>query len=91
MTAVPQRLFWKYPSAGAYRLLFLDAGHLAQTFCLLATALGLGPFTTAAIRHSRIEKLLGLDGIGEFPIYVCGAGVPRLSGHETAPSSSTRR
>jgi SagB-type dehydrogenase family enzyme len=76
MTAVTERLFWKYPAAGAYRLFFLDAGHLAQTFVLLATALGLGPFTTAAIRHSRIEKLLGIDGIREFPLYVCAAGVP---------------
>jgi SagB-type dehydrogenase family enzyme len=77
MTAVTARLFWKYPSSGAYRLLFLDAGHLAQTFTLLATALGLGSFTTAAIHHSRIERLLGLDGVREFPLYVCGAGVSR--------------
>ena len=79
MTAVAGRLFWKYPSAGAYRLFFLDAGHLGQTFCLLATALGLGAFTTAAFQHSRIEKLLGLDGVREFPLYLCGAGVPARS------------
>lgn len=76
MTAVAGRLYWKYPSAGAYRLFFLDAGHLAQTFALLSTALGLGAFTTAAFQHSRIEKLLRLDGTSEFPLYLCGAGVP---------------
>lgn len=76
MTAVAGRLFWKYPSGGAYRLFFLDAGHLGQTFTLLATALGLGAFTTAAFQHSRIEKLLSLDGVSEFPLYLCGAGVP---------------
>jgi nitroreductase len=54
----------------------MEAGHLAQTFCLLATARGLGPFTTAAIQDTFLEKLIGLDGIREFPVYLCGAGVP---------------
>jgi SagB-type dehydrogenase family enzyme len=76
MTAVFERTLWKYQLENAYRVLWLDAGHLAQTFCLLATARGLGPFTTAAIQDSYIEKLIGLDGIKEFPVYLCGAGVP---------------
>lgn len=76
MTAVFGRTLWKYATENAYRVVWLDAGHLAQTFCLLATSLGLGPFTTAAIQDSYIEKLLGLDGIKEFPVYLCGAGVP---------------
>jgi SagB-type dehydrogenase family enzyme len=77
MTAVAERLFWKYSSDDSYRLLFLDAGHLAQTFTLLATAKGLGAFTTASMKESRIETLLGLDGVREFPVYLCGAGVAR--------------
>ena len=76
MTAVFERTLWKYQFENAYRVLWLDAGHLAQTFCLLATARGLGPFTTAAIQDFYIEKLIGLDGIKEFPVYLCGAGVP---------------
>jgi SagB-type dehydrogenase family enzyme len=76
MTAVFQRSLWKYQDEVTYRTLFLDAGHLAQTFCLLATARGLGPFTTAAIQDSFIEKLLRLDGTTEFPVYICGAGLP---------------
>lgn len=78
MTAVFPRVLWKYQLEDAYRTLFLDAGHLAQTFCLVATALGLGPFTTAAIQDSRIEKLLKIDGVEEFPVYLCGAGVPAV-------------
>ena len=58
---------------------WLDAGHLAQTFCLLATARGLGPFTTAAIQDTFLEKLIGLDPAKEFPMYLCGAGVPQRS------------
>jgi SagB-type dehydrogenase family enzyme len=77
MTAVAGRVFWKYGSSDAYRLFFLDAGHLGQTFALLATALGLGPFTTAAVQEKKIQEFLGIDGVREFPIYLCGAGVPR--------------
>ena len=76
MAAVFTRNLWKYQWDRAYRSVWLDAGHLAQTFSLLATARGLGPFTTAAIQDSYIEKLIGLDGVKEFPIYLCGAGMP---------------
>jgi SagB-type dehydrogenase family enzyme len=87
MTAVFERTLWKYELENAYRVLWLDAGHLAQTFCLLATARGLGPFTTAAIQDSFIEKLIGLDGIREFPVYLCGAGLPAepASGKRLSP------
>jgi len=76
LTVVVDRVFWKYTSPNAYRLFLLDAGHLAQTFCLLATASGLGAFTTAAIQDSLIEELLRIDGVREIPIYLCGAGFP---------------
>jgi SagB-type dehydrogenase family enzyme len=88
MTAVFARTAWKYQLENAYRILWLDAGHLAQTFCLLATARGLGSFTTAALQETYIEKLLGLDGIREFPVYLCGAGVPAREVH--APGTVTR-
>jgi len=76
MTAVFARTLWKYRFESAYRTLWLDAGHLGQTFSLLATARGLGPFTTAAIQDSHLEQLLRLDGAREFPVYLCGAGMP---------------
>lgn len=79
MTAVADRSYWKYRSSKAYSIFLLDAGHLGQTFCLLATAHGLGAFTTAAIQHTRAETLIGLDGVMEFPVYVCGAGVANSS------------
>lgn len=88
MTAVADRTFWKYASADAYRLFLLDAGHLAQTFVLLATAAGLGAFTTAALSEKRIERALDLDGIREFPVYLCGAGTKRV--RASGPPSSSR-
>jgi SagB-type dehydrogenase family enzyme len=77
MTAVFERTLWKYELENAYRVVWMDAGHLAQTFCLLAVARGLASFTTAAIQDSRLERLLGIDGVREFPVYLCGAGVPK--------------
>jgi SagB-type dehydrogenase family enzyme len=79
MTAVFERTLWKYQIESAYRVLWIEAGHLAQTFSLLATSRGLGPFTTAAIQDTFVEKLIGLDGVKEFPVYLCGAGVPARS------------
>jgi len=96
LTAVADRVFWKYRLADAYRLFFLDAGHLAQTFTLLAVEREMGPFMTAAIQERKIEKFLGLDGIEEFPIYLLGAGVPadgeitRLSVDDPTASSRPR-
>jgi SagB-type dehydrogenase family enzyme len=76
LTAVVSRSLWKYPDEVTYRTLFLDAGHLGQTFCLISASRGLGPFTTAAIQDTFIAKLLGLEGASEFPVYLCGAGIP---------------
>ncbi len=91
MTAVFVRSLWKYKDEVTYRTLFLDAGHLAQTFCLLATSRGLGPFTTAAIQDTFIETLLGLDGSKEFAVYLCGAGVPAGAAADAWPRRGSTR
>jgi SagB-type dehydrogenase family enzyme len=76
MTAVFQRSMWKYRHARAYRVVLLDAGHLCQTFCLVATWLGLAPFCTAALKDTLIESHLGIDGISESVLYAAGVGRP---------------
>jgi SagB-type dehydrogenase family enzyme len=79
LTVVFERAMYKYRHPRAYRVVLLDAGHLAQTFVLTCTALGLGAFQTAAFRDSEVEDALGLDGVREAPVYLLGAGriVPR--------------
>ena len=74
MTAVFPRTIWKYHTGRAYRVVLLDAGHLCQTFCLVATWLGLGPFSTAALDDERIERDLKIDGVSESVLYVAGVG-----------------
>jgi SagB-type dehydrogenase family enzyme len=76
MTAVFPRAMWKYPTSRAYRTILLDAGHLCQTCCLVATWLHLAPFCTMAFNDSLIEKELGIDGVTESAIYIAGVGMP---------------
>lgn len=74
MTAVFSRTQWKYNYARAYRAVLMEAGHLCQTFCLVATWLGLAPFCTLALEDSILEKDLGVDGVGESILYAAGVG-----------------
>lgn len=76
------RNFWKYRNhAKAYRALMLDAGHLSQTFYLLATEAGLPAFVTAAINEAPLERAFGLDPLCDAVIAVCGCGA--AAAHQT--------
>jgi SagB-type dehydrogenase family enzyme len=74
MSAVFERAMWRYPYSRAYRSILTEAGHLGQTFCLIATALGLAPFCTMAFRDRDLDTLIGVDGLSECSMYVVGAG-----------------
>jgi SagB-type dehydrogenase family enzyme len=80
MTAVFPRVMWRYRFSRAYRTVLLEAGHFCQTFCLVATWLGLAPFCTAALSDQKIESDLGVDGASESVLYAAGVGpkAPRL-------------
>lgn len=84
MTAVFARAQWRYDYARAYRSILTEAGHLAQTFCLLATRLGLAPFVSMALADSVIEGDLGIDGVSEAVVYCAGVGT-RPDGVAWAP------
>ncbi len=76
ITAVFPRSMWKYRFPRTYRTVLLDAGHLCQTFCLVATHLRLAPFCTMALKDSLIERDLAIDGVNESILYVAGVGLP---------------
>ncbi len=88
MTAVVARTAWKYRLPRVYRAFLLDAGHLSQSFLLISTALGLGPFCIGVISDITIEKELGLDGINETVLFVVGVGQP--SERAGSPRTETR-
>jgi len=74
MTAVFTRTQWKYRYPRAYRVVLAETGHLCQTFCLVATWLGLAPFCTMAMADSKIDRDLGIGGVTEGVLYVAGVG-----------------
>jgi SagB-type dehydrogenase family enzyme len=73
-TAILGRQLWRYPYSRAYRAALIEAGHVCQTFCLLATALNLAPFSLMGLADPVIEHDLGLDGITETVLYAAGVG-----------------
>ena len=75
MSAMFSRTQWKYTAPRAYRTILTEAGHFCQTFCLVATALGLAPFCTQALADPLIERDLGIDGVREAVVYAAGCGV----------------
>jgi nitroreductase len=69
----------------------LEAGHACQTFCLVATRLGLAPFCTMAFADSRVEADLGVDGVTESVLYAAGVGRPPVRGLRTKTDTTAPR
>lgn len=76
ITARVDRVGHKYRNPRALRAIYLDTGHLGQTFAMVATMLGLGPWQTAAFRDTEVERCVGIDGVAETVMYCLGVGVP---------------
>ena len=76
ITAVPGRVAAKYRAPRALRVIYHDAGCIAQVLTMTATCLGLGAYITAAFRDTAAEQLIGVDGIRETALLILGAGVP---------------
>lgn len=76
LTARFDRNFWKYrENVKTHSVVLLDAGHLSQTFQLVASDHGLGAFFVA---HDAdvVEQALGLDGIEQGAVALVGCGKP---------------
>lgn len=75
-TAVFERQLWRYPYARAYRASLIEAGHVCQTFLLMATSLGLASYCVMGLADTLVEQDLGIDGITESVLYCAGVGRP---------------
>jgi SagB-type dehydrogenase family enzyme len=75
-TAVLERCKWKYKQR-AFRYIYLDAGHIAQTVAMASVALGLGSCQIAALYDEEVNDLLGVDGLEETAIYLTVVGSPK--------------
>lgn len=68
------KLWWKYEHSRAYRMAYVEAGHIAQTFQLVATSLGLNTWLTGALSDTQVENLLNLEDSTEQPLFFVGCG-----------------
>ncbi len=76
LTGLFQRSRFKYGERG-YRLILLEAGHIAQNLCLMATALELGSLCLAGFYDDEIDQILAVDGVHESVLYLVAVGEPQ--------------
>ena len=72
-TTIPARMEWRYDLA-AHKVIALDAGHVGQNLYLACTALGAGTCAIAAYDQEACDRLLGVDGVEEFTLYIAPVG-----------------
>ncbi len=72
-TAEVRRMTYRYGERGS-RYLYLDAGHVCQNLYLAAEAIGCGACALAAFDDDAVNRLLGLDGVARFAIYLGAVG-----------------
>jgi SagB-type dehydrogenase family enzyme len=70
-----QRTMWKYPHPTGYRVVLLQAGHIAQNILLVATARGLAATPTCAVSDRLVHDVIGLDPITEGVVYSVSIGM----------------
>ena len=85
LVAVLERVTWKYNDPNAYRVVMIEAGHIAQNMMLACTKNDLTACPTAALNHTQISNLLGLSSITQTPIYAILVGKPGESTDEVLP------
>ena len=67
------RMAWRYGERGV-RYLFLDAGHVCQNLYLAAESIAAGACAIGAFTDDQLNRLLGLNGIDRFVVYLAGVG-----------------
>lgn len=69
-----ERVWAKYLHSRAYREIFLDAGHLSQTFQLTATSLSLETWISGYFRDDDLMDFLEISEENKAPLLFVGAG-----------------
>jgi len=74
-SCLPYRGEWRYQHE-AHKNMLLDAGHVCQNLYQAAEAIEFGTCAIAAYDQDAMDSLLGLDGDGEFVVYLAPVGKP---------------
>jgi SagB-type dehydrogenase family enzyme len=88
LVAVFERTMWKYQDSNAYRVVLIEAGHVAQNMILAATAHGLAGCPTAALAHSKISDKLNLPSVMHHPVYAITLSHPMEYSDSYIPNSN---
>ena len=72
-TCLPERMEWRYDRA-AHKVIAIDVGHVGQNLYLACEAIGSGTCAIAAYNQQACDRLLGVDGLDEFTIYLAPVG-----------------
>jgi SagB-type dehydrogenase family enzyme len=75
-TTLPYRMEWRYGLA-AHKVIAIDAGHVCQNLYLACEAIGAGTCAIAAYDQEYIDRLLRVDGVDEYVIYLAPVGKKR--------------
>jgi SagB-type dehydrogenase family enzyme len=78
-----QRTQRKYPHPGAFRVVLLEAGHIAQNVLVTAAAHELAATPTCAVSDRLLEETCGLDPITQAVVHVVALGA---RGDVTSPA-----
>ena len=85
LVATFERTGWKYQNPNAYRVVLIEAGHIAQNMMLAGTCHGLTVCPTAALTDTKLKTLLGLKAPTHAPIYALGIAHPGVDPDEVIP------
>ena len=72
-TTIPYRMEWRYGMA-AHKVIAIDAGHVCQNLYLACEAIGAGTCAVAAYHQQLMDRLVRVDGQGEFVVYLAPVG-----------------
>ncbi len=73
ITAIFDRIRQKYGERG-FRYSYMEAGHISQNICLQSVSLGVGSVCVGAFFDTKVNELIGIDGIDEAAIYLHAVG-----------------
>jgi SagB-type dehydrogenase family enzyme len=73
VTGVPWRTGWRYAERG-FRHLYWDAGTMLSQAIAVAGSAGLGPRLWTCFPDAAVTRLVGADGVHEFPLAVLALG-----------------
>jgi SagB-type dehydrogenase family enzyme len=72
-TTIPYRMEWRYGLA-AHKVIAIEAGHVCQNLYLACEAIDAGTCAIAAYDQEKIDRLLRIDGLEEFTVYLASVG-----------------